>query len=161
MFWTKQHPREYLDALKVPHPGWPYHNQIVRNERGDREWLANMPGDAYQLRIEGVALTDALLPDSNNDSRRQVMFHDYGPGDTISAPTHVYLRRLEAGLYELRADVDCRFALPGKQPMLSADGGASWTTLSYRQEGGSVSFDVRLDETADGKALLKVDHVEE
>jgi len=114
MLYTKQHPREYLDALKVPHPGWPYNQQIVRNERGDKQWIVNMPGDTYRLRFEGKTISAADFPDTDGDGRAVVELHEMGPGDEVSAPTHVYLRRMSDGAFELRADVGCSVTIRGQ-----------------------------------------------
>jgi len=114
MFWYKQHPRIYLDSLKAPHPGWPYHKQILKNEDGSRTWTSYMPGDTYLLTVEGRRLAPADFPDTDGDGRPLVRLYDFGPGDTVTLPTHVYLRRLDGGHYELRTDVPVQVTIAGK-----------------------------------------------
>lgn len=135
MLFTRQHPREYLDAMKVKHPGWPYHQQIIRNERGDKEWVVNMPGDIYQLELMRKKFSPALLPDVDRNGRAAIELHEYGPGDALTVPTHVSLERLEGmgkGVYRLEADVGLTLTARGKTVALSADGGKTWQKTNGR-----------------------------
>ncbi|MCC7517886.1 MAG: hypothetical protein IT578_01740 [Verrucomicrobiae bacterium] len=160
MFFTRQHPREYLDASNDPHPGWPYHQQLVRNERGDREWTVDMPGDTYRLRVEGRKLQEADLPDSDGDGRRMVVFHDQGPGDRVSVAAHLFLRRLDArgpGVFELRANAACTLTLPGRQVEVSADEGATWKAASsVIDETGGITTSFTEEALANGRRLIRV-----
>lgn len=156
MFWTKDHPRTFLDALNVAHPGWPYHQQLVRNERGDRDWVVNMPGDSYQVRVAGRTLREADFPDTDGNGRRQVSLQHYGPGDRVTALTHLYLRRLAAGRYELRANAGCRLVLPGKQVTLSDDGGKSWRDCGATAQDGKVTLALTAADLGAGRVELQV-----
>lgn len=146
MFWTAQHPRPYLDALKMPHPGWPYDQQVVQNEAGDKRWVVNMPGDVYQLGVEGKRLTDREFDDPDRDGRRLIWLQDFGPGDRVEVPAHVYLRRLEPGRYEVRANAACELSLPVEDApggyTWSPDG-VDWRPLAARREGPCwvIAFD--------------------
>ncbi len=156
MFYTQQHPRPYLDALKTPHPGWPYHQQIVRNEAGTREWVVNMPGDLYQLTIADRKISAGDLPDTDGDGRRMVFLHDLGPGSTLTAPTSVALRRVRPGLFELRADVACSVTLPGGKAALSTDQGATFTDLPATAQGGAITVNLSLEQVARESVWLRV-----
>jgi len=154
MLWTKQHSRIFLDSLNVPHPGWPYHHQTIRNEKGDREWIVNMPGDTYQLRVDGRKLTENDFPDVDGDGRRTVEFHHYGPGDTVTVPTHVYLRRIGKATYELRANVACTVSIPGTGAELSVDNGRTWTELDTQTTVGRVTM--ALTESVLGSGVVRL-----
>jgi hypothetical protein len=156
MIWTRQHPRVFLDALGAPHPGWPYHRQAIRNERGGREWTVNMPGDTYELRVEGRALRATDFGDVDGDGRGLVTLYHYGPGDFVRVPTHVYLRRLESGAYELRANAACTLVLPGGAPSLSRDGGASWTPLPAEAVGHGHRLSLGRAELGSGCVQLRL-----
>ncbi len=127
MLFTKQHPREFVDSLKITHPGWPYHKQIIRNERGDREWVVNMPGDTYQVVIEDKKVAKNSFPDPNRDGRPAIEFHHYGPGDTILAASHVSLERKSDNVYVLRANSPTELKIAGKAMEASLDNGKTWT----------------------------------
>ena len=156
MFWTRQHPRVFLDSMNVPHAGWPYHHQTVRNEQGDKQWIVNMPGDTVLLGLQERALTEADLADPDKDGRRMLYLQDYGPGDTVTVKTHVYLRRLQAGTFELRANVACTLALPGKGISLSTDGGQSWQELPVAAVAGGVKVALGLAQLGAGTVQLRV-----
>ena len=157
MFWTKQHPRQFLDAINVPHPGWPYHRQRVVNEKGDKSWIVNMPGDTYQVSLNKGKLSSRDFPDRDGNGRRKVTFYHYGPGDAVSLPTHVGLRRLEPGKYELRADAACTVTLPGSKVSISSDG-KKWRVIpATGVSGDRVRINLSLKDLADGRIFLKLD----
>lgn len=157
MLYVKQFDRVYLDSLNTPHPGWPYDRQVIRNERGDRDWVVSMPGDVYQLHVAGRKLADADTPDANGDGRRMVYLHEYGVGDELIAPARVALRRLEPGLYEVRANTAFSITLPGVKAQLSADGGKTWTKAAVKGvAGGRVSVEIGEAEMGLGVVTLDV-----
>lgn len=161
MLWTKQHPREYVDSADVPHPGWPYLDQKVVNEKGDKSWIVNMPGDTYQLFAIGKKFTDADFPDADKDGRRLVTLHDYGPGDRLVLPAFAYLRRLPESSasekrYELRANAMCTLALKGKTIAISVDGGKQWKTMAVTSGAGMVQAKFSEKDLGAGIVQLRV-----
>lgn len=156
MLFTKQHPREFVDALKDPHPGWPYDQQIIRNEKGDREWVVNMPGDTYQMHLTDGKIAGSDLPDPNKDGRKLVVFHDYGPGDDVVLATHAQLRRIEPNVFELRANAACTITLPGKAAAISRDGGKTWSDLKANAREATVTLALRESDLGDGVVRLKI-----
>jgi len=158
MIYTKQFPRIYLDALKLPHPGWPYHQQVIRNEAGTKEWVVNMPGDVYRLFVDGKKLNQSDVPDANKDGRAMVYLHDYGPGDEISTPTHAYLARKSKGLYELRANAGLTITLPGNKAQISTDDSKTFADLAdVKKSKGEITFTLNADQLDDGTVMLKVE----
>ena len=168
MIWFKQHPTEFLDAVGAQHRGWPYHDQILRNEDGSKEWASLFPGDTYNLVIDAFPgqakdpaaprkrLSLADFPDANGDGRREVRFYDCGPGDVVRAPTHVYLRRIEKGIYELRADVGLHLRLKGVAVGISADRKA-WKDMPVAmREAGLAVIRLTPADLGDGVVYLRV-----
>lgn len=157
MIYTRQHPREFVDSLGQTHPGWPYHQQLIRNEAGTKEWTVNMPGDTYQLALDGKTIAAGDLPDSNGDGRAVVMLYDFGPGDHITVPTHVHLRRVAANTYELRANVQAAIRLPGTAASVSADQGKTWSSpANVQTDKGTVTWNVTDEELTNGPLLVRV-----
>ncbi len=156
MIFTRQHPRQYLDSAEVAHPGWPYDQQIIRNERGDKQWTVNMPGDTYQLHVEGRKLVPSDFPDADRDGRSTVVFHDYGPGDQVVVPGHCHLRRIGPGVLELRANVGCMLTLPARSVSISNDNGRNWGRVSAPVTDGRITFTLREADLGTGHVLLKL-----
>jgi hypothetical protein len=155
MIFTKQHPREYLDALNVPHPGWPYHQTRVVNERGDKSWIVNMPGDTYSLVVPGRKLTLADLPDANGDGRRAITFHDFGPGDEVTVPAYVYLDRTAPDSYTVRANAAVELTLPGSAATWSKDG-QNWPPFGRSSRGNRVQVKLTEADLAGGTVQVRV-----
>lgn len=139
MLFSRQHPREFVDSLKIPHPGWPYHQQIIRNERGDKEWVVNMPGDTFQVVVDGKKVTKSSFPDPDGDGRPAVELHHYGPGDTITAATHVSIERKRDNMYSLRASSPSEIKVSGKDMEVSLDMGGTWTRSDGRFDSGMLT----------------------
>jgi hypothetical protein len=155
MLYAKQYPREFVDSIKLPHPGWPYHQQLIRNEAGTREWTVNMPGDTCQMVIDGKKLTAADLPDPNKDDRPAVYLYDYGPGDEIAVPGHVHLRRLAPGLFEMRANAACSVELPAAGAAVSLDSGKTWQPMGTVAN-GRVRIELSEQQLADGVLQMRL-----
>jgi|GEM_PF-2716926 len=158
MLFTKQHPRIYLDALKLPHPGWPYHQQIIRNEAGTKEWFVNMPGDIYRLFVDGRKLKKRDVPDADGDGRAMLYLHDYGVNDEATIATHAYLRRQSKGVYELRANVGLTLTLPGNKAEVSTNVGESFDAVAeVKKSWGNVTFKLGAEQLGDGNVTLRVE----
>ena len=120
-FWYKQHPMNYVDALKAPHPGWPYHWQILKNEDGSKSWGSRLPGDTYKVSLDGGKLAEGDFPDPDGNGRALVRFYDYGPGDSVRLAVDVQVRRTQAG-YEARTNVPVNVSVPGARAGLKPAG---------------------------------------
>lgn len=156
MFYTKQHPRPFLDSMNEPHPGWPYHQTTIRNEAGTREWLINMPGDTYRLVVGGRTLTADDFPDSNGDGRAMVHIQDIGPGDTLEAPAYVHLNRSGEGVYTVEANAGFTLSLPGREIAVSHDGGETWRTLAGEASSGRLTVQIGEAELGAGRLVLRI-----
>ncbi len=154
-FYYRQHPLTFLDALKTPHPGWPYAEQTLRNEDGSRSWRSTLPGDTYQFTVDGRKLTPADFPDSDGNGRAAVRFYDYGPGDSLHLTAAAALRRLEAGLFELRANAPVTMALKGRSLEVSPDG-KTWSPLKTQAVEGRAQATLGEGELGEGRVLLRV-----
>ncbi|MHC4872049.1 MAG: hypothetical protein ACYTFY_09405 [Planctomycetota bacterium] len=155
MIWTKQHPRDYVDAINVRHPGWPYFDQIIKNESGKRQWTTPMPGDTFELYINGKKADNNTFSDADGDGRALVQLHNYGVGDQITVLTHLYLRRIEKNIYELRANAGCEVSLPGKSIEISKDG-KEWRKINTVRSGNMCKAVVSLQDLADGIVQLRI-----
>ena len=153
--YYKDHPMVFLDSIKAPHRGWPYHRQIMRNEAGTRQWVSKFPGDAYHLSIRGRKLRPVDLPDVDRNGRPMVRLHDFGPGDRVRIPTHVYVRRTTAHMYEVRADVGFAVTMGARSARISTDG-KTWHDVPSEAVGDARTFRVGAGLLGDGKALLRV-----
>jgi hypothetical protein len=151
----KDHPMEFLDSVKVPHRGWPYHEQVLRNESGTRQWVSKLPGDVYHLRIEGRKLTAADFPDADGNGRPQVSLWDFGPGDRLRAPTHVAVRPVGDGVMELLADTGVTIVSAAKAVHLSADG-KEWKDAPAQQAGDARQFRIDPAALAGGRTLVRM-----
>jgi len=118
--YYKQHPFDFLDALKAPHAGWPYFRQTLRTEDGKREWVSGFPGDNYQMQVVGRKLTLEDFPDTDGNGRRQVQLCDFGPQDTVELPAMVAVRRVQDGVYEAQANVKATVVIAGKPHAVAA-----------------------------------------
>ena len=114
--WYKQHPMTYLDSAKVPHRGWPYHEQILRNEDGSRQWMSTLPEDETRIYLKGAPLAETDLKDANGDGKRHVTIYEFGAGDDFEVQTHVFVKRLADGSFEVRANapVTMHFLVKGQ-----------------------------------------------
>ena len=71
-----------------------------------------------------------------------LVIHEFGPGDSVRAPTYVSLQRRGPGLFALAANVKFTLRLKGaKAAQLSPDGGA-WTPAPAKQEGAWLAIAV-------------------
>jgi hypothetical protein len=117
-----------------------------------------MPGDVYQLWIDGKKLAAGDFDDPDRDGRKLVRFLDFGPGDQVAVPVHVYVRRLEPGRFEVRANAVCELGLPvagaPKGYACSADG-VSWSPLEGRQDGARWVFALAESQLAKPALIVK------
>jgi hypothetical protein len=155
MVWYKPHPLTYLDALNDPHPGWPYHDQVLVNEDGSRRWQSTLPGDTCLLSIPGRTLGPADFPDSDGNGRAQVRFYDFGQGDTVSLQARVALRRTISGVFAVTANTPFTLTLAGRTVESSPDG-RMWATMNSSKAGGTVSVTVTDDILATGRIHLRI-----
>jgi hypothetical protein len=153
--YYRKHPLLYLDALKTPHPGWPYHEQALKNEEGSKTWRSALPGDTYEFTVDGRKLTKADFPDTDGNGRAMVRFYDYGPGDAVRLTSAAALRRAAPGLFELRANAPVTVALTGKGLEISADG-RTWSALKTQTVDGKAQAALGEPELADGKVMIRV-----
>ena len=151
----KDHPMDFLDSIKAPHRGWPYHRQVLRNESGTREWVSQFPGDVYHLTLAGRKLLRAHLPDADRNGRAMVRFYDFGPGDRVRVPTHVYFRRIQGQTFRVQADVGFTLGLRARKVELSEDGKV-WTEVATASAGEIKEFRVDRARLGDGRLMLRV-----
>ena len=85
-----------------------------------------------------------------------VYLHEYGVGDEAVVPARAALRRIEPGVYEVRANTPCAISLPGREARVSPDGGRTWKPLKAEKIGGG-QIAVSLDEAAFGGGLATLD----
>lgn len=153
--YYRQHPLIFLDALKTPHPGWPYNEQTLRNEDGSRTWRSTLPGDTYEFTVEGRKLTKADFPDTDGNGRATVRFYDYGPGDAVRLTSAASLRRIEPGVFELRANAPVTVALKGIALEVSPDG-KTWSALKMQSVDGKAQTTLGETELAAGRVMIRV-----
>lgn len=104
-FWFKQHDLEYVDSLGVPHRGWPYHEQILKNETGEKEWLSVLPEDDTRIYLKDAPVSAEALADVDGDGKRGLTFYDFGVGDIVEIPSRIVIRRQPDGRISVDANV--------------------------------------------------------
>ena len=113
---TRVDPENHLIYFKMPdNPdyqtgGWQFANRILQNAAGTKKWLASYPGTVNTWTLEGSV--KPTKKDLNPDGTGHLNAYHFGPADTLTVKTFVYLKRLEKGLYQLKANVPCQVTLP-------------------------------------------------
>jgi len=154
--FLKQHPLEFLDSLGVPHPGWPYHRRILKNEDGTRTWTSVLPEDTVRIVLKGDEPSKGDFPDVDGDGRRSFTVYDFGEGDRFELLTHIFITRKSKGVYEVRSDVEATIALPGKTAEISTDG-QQWQQARAIPADGKVALALSTAQLANGPLFLRVE----
>jgi hypothetical protein len=118
---------------------------VISNAGGTKFWRGTYLGgtreDGYRFKLNG-AMTKADFPGN------KLRVWEIGVGDTLRVPTHVSLRRIGEGRYELSADTAVRMKLLSSRMRLSSDGktwkdapgDGRWVTLSENDLGKGVVY---------------------
>lgn len=134
------------------------HTKFWKAELQDTEWHGDdraMPG-IYKL--SGPEVKEEDFTDAADDGRITMRLYDFGPDDSFRIPTHVQIRRLEGGAFEISADTPVTVALRAEgRPVQISHDGAKWTA-PQAIEADNLFTAVNLDaETlASGKIYLRI-----
>jgi hypothetical protein len=88
---------------------------VATNEAGTKFWRADYLGAVSEDGRVEFQLNGPVAREDFGQAGALRLW-EYGPGDTVRQSTFAALRRIEPGLYELTADVDLEFRLPGAKP---------------------------------------------
>jgi hypothetical protein len=92
------------------------------------EYLGGTREDGFRFRLEG-AVKQADFPGQN------LRVWEIGAGDTVRVPSHVSLRRIGAGQWELRADAALQLRWPGVSKLRVAATGEAWKDIAADKDG--------------------------
>jgi hypothetical protein len=98
---------------------------VASNEDLTTFWRAEVVGDKT-FKLTGPP----VMPEAFGEAG-VLRLWEYGVGDSVRQSTFASLRRVEAGVYELAADVDVTVALPGRSLEISQDR-AAWQSAEGR-----------------------------
>jgi hypothetical protein len=136
---------------KLQTGGWNYDGYTLRNSNNTKAWRSFYAGVSYRFVLDGpAAITPAAF--TQPDGARKLQVFHYGPGDEMTLPTHVNLRRLASGEYEIRTNVACTITLPAAGPLEQQTASGKWTALTSKASDATHIFQI-TSEMLTGKPL--------
>lgn len=129
---------------KLQNGGWSYVGYTLRNSDGSKAWRSLYAGVSYRFVLQGApAVNQAAFAEPGGQSKLSI--YHYGPGDTVMVPTHVQVRRIALGEYEVRTNVACSLTLPGAAMLERQLAGNKWAALPAVQKGNAYSVNITAE----------------
>ena len=159
---TRVDPANHLIYFKMPENpdyqtgGWQFANRILQNASGTKKWLASYPGTVNTWTLEGSDKPTKLA--LNPDGTGHLNAYQFGPQDTLTVKTFVYLKRLEKGLFQLKANVPCQITLPGTGHCEISRDGKAYQAQPAQSQGKAVTVKFTAQDLGTGTLWLKISH---
>ena len=160
---TRVDPAAHVFYFKMPAEaayqigGWQYAHRELVNEDGSKKWWATYPGTSYAWQLSGTGpLAKGAFADADGDGKRKLYAYHFGPGDTFQLKTFIYVRRVGAGRYEVRANTPCDLLLPGGPRAEISPDRRIYRPIAAKREGKSVAVRLTAADLVGGRALLRL-----